>query len=133
MYNNLYISPLFIERVQVTTPWARFLGGPNFLQNTLNIPDSQFQDPDHISIDYDKDGFLKSLLASLGNDEASIDYDFFTGSGINKLSATFKKNSTTELTITEWFEQNIGYLTLRRPNYSNLNIDIIIKAVGWEN
>ena len=129
MYNNLCISPLFIEQVQSTAPWARFLGGPNFPQNPLYIPDSQFKDPDHLSIDYDQDGFLKSLLSTLGNDEATIDYDFFTESGINKLSATFKKNSATELTITEWFDQNTGYLTIRRPNYSNYDVDITIEAV----
>lgn len=129
MSNNCVFSPLFLEQVQLITPWARFLGAPGLPETPLYRPDSSFGASDKVEVSYDTKGLLKSLKATSGNDVATIDFDFFTEDDIKKLSCTLKKNSTIELTLVEYFDTDTGYLTVKRPNYSSYNVDISVEAV----
>ncbi len=118
--------------VSILAPWHSYVAGPGFPENPLYHRDDKFGEVEHVNVNYDEDYKLKSIIAeSKTGDNASVEFELIEELNIKKMLCHLKKNSTTELTITEWFENDEVYLTFRRPNCEEYDVDINV-ALKYE-
>lgn len=124
-------NPIFHEMVNNIAPWHSFIGGPYFPEKPLYSRDKSFCDVNNVAINYDDKNKLQSIIAhsSLG-DNASVEFELIEELTQKIMLCHFKKNSKTELTLAEWFDGQKLYLTFRKPNYAEFDVDIIVIPVN---
>ncbi len=126
-------NPIFHEMVSNLAPWHSYIGGPDFPKKPLYSRDIKFSDVNNVAINYDSKNKLKSIIAqSTKGDNASVEFELIEESTQKKMLCHLKKNGTTELIITEWFEDNKVYITFRKPNCSEYDVDIKVIPINGE-
>ena len=124
-------NPIFHEMVSNLAPWHSYIGGPNFPEKPLYSRDEEFSDVSNVAINYDSKNKLKSIIAeSTKGDNASVEFELIEESTQKKMLCHLNKNGTTELIITEWFKDNKVYLTFRKPNCAEYDVDINVIPIN---
>ena len=121
-------APIFYEVVRKYAPWNIFTGGPGFPEKPLYHPDEEFGTPEHVELNYDEGNHIKSVIATNQNgDTASVEFELDDSDPqCKKMLCFLKKNSSVELTITEWFENNTIHLNTHHTQH---DIDISLTKV----
>ena len=126
-------NPIFHQMVSNLAPWHSYVGGPDFPEKPLYSRNIEFKDVSNVAVNYDSKNKLQSIIAeSIQGDNASVEFELVEEPSPQKMVCTLKKNATTELIISEWFENDKMYLTFRRPNCTEYDIDITVLPVNGE-
>lgn len=125
-------NPIFNDMANKIVPQHSYVGGPSFPEQPLYSIDEDFKDVKNVTIEYNKNDKLKSVVAkNTKGDSASAEIEIIEDSNL-KVLCNLKKNDITELTISEWIENNKMHLTFRVPNRSEYDVDINIAPVNRE-
>lgn len=127
-------SPIFHDLVKWMAPWQCYIGGPGFPEKPLYKTNQEFVSPKKVELNYTNDNQLKSIIVfNDNNDSASIEFELEKSDSEDiKVKGILKKNDIVELIITEYFDNNVIYLTLEHPQKKDYDIEISVKQVNGE-
>ncbi|MBW6515430.1 MAG: hypothetical protein K0B81_02290 [Candidatus Cloacimonetes bacterium] len=122
-------NPIMHEMVKNLAPWHSFIAGPGFPVKPLYRRDEQFRDIEQVVVKYYASDLQSITAVSKTGETASVLFEIIDDLNLKKMLCHLKKNETTELTITEWFDNNKVYLTIRRPESKEYDVDIVVTAI----
>ncbi|MDO9576777.1 MAG: hypothetical protein Q7J16_02720 [Candidatus Cloacimonadales bacterium] len=120
---------LFLDYIKRYGSWHQFIGAPKFPEYPLFKPDSSYRKSSKVELLYDSEGNIHKITGENdSSDKVSIEFTF--NEITKKGKVELKKNSTVELTVNEWIENEVVTLETKFASDSKYNTEVRCSLVS---
>jgi len=121
---------LIYDVLKQYAPWHSLFGAPDFPKYQLFNPDSTFGSSVKVEKEYNSNGHL-SKVTGTNSSQATASIEFYGQTSPSKKGfVVCKAGTTTELTITEWYQSEKVYIDFEYPSDSTKDIQIRVNKVS---
>ncbi|MCF7858298.1 MAG: hypothetical protein K9N07_03090 [Candidatus Cloacimonetes bacterium] len=132
MIKTLKANYIFLDYIKRYMPWHVFIGAPKFPEYLLYNPDTNYGNSKQIELIYNSKGKIYKFK---GENESGVDISVeFSYNEITKIGKVeINKDSISELTITEWLDNDEVNIEIKYEADNDLNCNARCKLDSGNN
>ena len=132
MTKSIRTNYLFLDYIKRYGSWHQFIGAPKFPEYPLFNPDNSYGKSKKVELFYDSEGNINKITGENdSSDKVSIEFTYNELTQKGKIE--LKKNSSIELTINEWIENDEVTLETKFAADSKYNTEVRCSLISGDN